>query len=188
MANHTTANHRGRAQTRLDREAIVAAGLELAASSGRATVSVRELGARLGADPTAIYRHFSSKEEVMRALLDAVIAESVAAVQAEPADWEQRLRELATHTLRTFIRYPAIGAEATTLTTHGPGELSAIELMLDAFTRAGLNDQDVVRHYALLAQHSLSGAAGIARAQAGGRARHRARERRQSLVRCAASP
>ena len=38
--------------------------------------------------------------------------------------------------------------------------------MLQAFTTAGLDEADVVRHYALLASHVLSTAAGIARARA----------------------
>jgi AcrR family transcriptional regulator len=150
-------------KVRLDRDRIVAAGLELAETPGIGTIAVRDLGASLGTDPTAIYRHFRSKEELMTALLDEVIARSVAEVEAPPEDWSTRLRQLAETTLHWFRRYPAVGAEAVVLTTHGPGELSAIELMLDAFTTAGLADDDLVQHYALMAGHILSGAAGIAR-------------------------
>ena len=60
-------------RARLDRESIIAAGLELAAS-GTSTISVRELGNHLGADPTAIYRHFRNKEQLMEALLDELIS------------------------------------------------------------------------------------------------------------------
>ncbi|GGI44708.1 AcrR family transcriptional regulator [Agromyces flavus] len=151
---------------RLDRDRIVAAGLELAATPGTSTISVRELGVRLGADPTAIYRHFRSKEQLMQALLDDLAARSVAEVTADPDDWRERLRQLAQATLRLFTQYPAVGVEATVLTTHGPGELAAVEFMLDAFSRAGLEGDDLVRHYALLASHVLSSAAGIARARA----------------------
>lgn len=148
---------------RLDRDTIIAAGLELAAVPGATSISVRELGARLGADPTAIYRHFRNKEHLMEALLDELISRSVAAVTADPDDWRERLRQLAMSTLEIFSAYPAVGVEATVLTTHGPGELDAVEFMLDAFSRAGLSDDDLVRHYALLASHVLSSAAGIAR-------------------------
>ena len=150
---------------RLDRDRIIAAGLELAAVPGSMSISVRELGARLGADPTAIYRHFRNKEHLMQALLDELIVRSVAAVTADPSDWRERLRQLATSTLEQFVHYPAIGVEATVLTTHGPGELDVIEFTLDAFSRAGLTDDDLVRLYALLASHVLSSAAGIARAR-----------------------
>ena len=152
-------------RARLDPETIIATGLELAATRVTA-ISVRELGARLGADPTAIYRHFRSKDELMRALLDEVTLRALNSVDVPVEDWQGRLRALAGATLDLYSEYPAVGAEATTLTTHGPGELGAIELMLQAFTTAGLSEPDVVRHYALLASHVLSTAAGIARARA----------------------
>ncbi|MHA7268765.1 TetR/AcrR family transcriptional regulator [Arthrobacter sp. HLT1-20] len=148
---------------RLDRDTIIAAGLKLAAIPGSPSISVRELGALLDADPTAIYRHFRNKEDLMRELLDELIGQSVANVTADPANWRERLTQLATSTLDLFARYPAIGVEAIVLTTHGPGELDAVEFMLDAFARAGLAGDDLVRHYALLAAHILSSAAGIAR-------------------------
>lgn len=150
---------------RLDRATIVATGLELAETPGTTSLSIRELGARLGTDPTAIYRHFRSKDDLMRALLDEVIARSVSDVTADPADWRTRLRQLAAATLRHFARYPVIGQEATVLTTHGTGELDAIELMLDAFSRAGLSGDDLVRHYALGATYILSSAALMSRNQ-----------------------
>ncbi|MET0974975.1 MAG: helix-turn-helix domain-containing protein [Leifsonia sp.] len=152
-------------KARLDREAIIAAGLELAAAPGASSISVRELGASLGADPTAIYRHFRSKEHLMQALLDELITRSLVRVTADPADWQDRILQLAQATLDLFAEYPAVGVEAVVLTTHGPGELDVIELMLDAFSRAGLSGEDVVRHYALLASHMLSSAAGIARSR-----------------------
>jgi len=153
-----------RAKARLDPERIIAAGLELAARPGVRAISVRELGTMLGADPTAIYRHFRSKDDLMRVLLDRILAGSLAEVDAAGA-WDERLRGLAERTLVWAARYPAIAVESVVLTTHGPGELGAIELMLDAFREAGLSDDEIVRHYALLASHSLSGAAGIARAR-----------------------
>lgn len=153
-------------RARLDRALIVEAGLELASTPGVTTISVRDLGARLRADPTAIYRHFQSKDALMGALLDELNGRAAAAVHAPAEDWAERLRELSVSTLDLYIQHPAIGAEAMSLTTHGPGELAAIELMLDAFRRAGLDGAELVQHYALLASHVLSLAAGIARARA----------------------
>lgn len=152
---------------RLDRATIISAGLELAESTGSASLSIRDLGTKLGADPTAIYRHFRSKDDLMSALLDELTVRSLDAVRAAPEDWQERLRQLAAATLAEFARYPAVGQEAIVLTTHGPGELDAIEFMLDAFSRAGLTGDELVQHYALMATHVLSTAAGVARARAG---------------------
>ena len=151
---------------RLDRGTIIAAGLDLAETTGSASLSIRDLGARLGTDPTAIYRHFRNKEDLMSALLDELTVRSIAAVTAAPQQWQERLRQLSAATLTEFARYPAVGQEAIVLTTHGPGELDAIEFMLDAFSRAGLTGDELVQHYALMATHVLSSAAGVARARA----------------------
>ncbi|WP_269936660.1 TetR/AcrR family transcriptional regulator [Arthrobacter sp. HY1533] len=159
----TTPRSAASGRVRLDRETIIAAGLKLAASPGCSAISVRELGNLLDADPTAIYRHFRNKEHLMRELLDELIERSVASVKADPEDWRERLTQLAASTLDQFTQYPAIGVEAIVLTTHGPGELGAVEFMLDAFSRAGLSGDDLVRHYALMASQILSSAAGIAR-------------------------
>ncbi len=158
-------NGKAPTRVRLDRRMIIDAGMDLA-GTGVSSISVRDLGTRLGADPTAIYRHFASKDALMSALLDELNAVAAAAVDRPIADWAGRLRQLSEATLERFTHYPAIGAEATTLTTHGSGELAAIELMLEAFHQAGLRGRDLVRHYALLASHVLAGAAGIARARA----------------------
>lgn len=167
----TAASTSGRARgaprrVRLDADTIVAAGLELAATPGVSAISVRDLGARLGADPTAIYRHFRSKESLMQALLDELITRTLERVTAPREEWRTRLRELADATLELFAEHPAVAIEATVLTTHGSGELGAVEFMLDAFAHAGLDPDEQVRHYALLASHVLTSSAGIARARA----------------------
>lgn len=153
-------------KTRLDRDSIVEAGLRLASRPGAISISVRELGADLGADPTAIYRHFRSKESLMQSLLDRLFAMSLEDLTAPADDWKGRLRQLAASTLELFTQYPAIGVEAIVISTNGPAELEIVELMLDAFTRAGLPNDEVVRHYALYSEHLLSSAAGIARVRA----------------------
>jgi AcrR family transcriptional regulator len=153
-------------KVRLDRDTILAGALELAETPGVAAISFRDLGAHLGVDPTAVYRHFRSKDELMRALLDRIAERSLADIDVPVDDWRGRLRALAMSTLRHFERCPAIGVEATVLTTNGPAEHEAIEFMLEAFSRAGLEGDDLVQHYALFAVQVLSGGANIARARA----------------------
>ena len=152
-----------RTKARLDAETIIAAGLQIAARPGATAVTVRELGALLGADPTAIYRHFRSKENLMGALLDRLFAMSLERVTAPREEWRTRLTQLATATIDLFTEYPAIGAEAIVLSTGGPAELEIVELILDGLSVAGLEGEDIVRHYAAQSTYVLSYSAGIAR-------------------------
>lgn len=153
-------------KVRLDQDSIIAAALEVSRESRGSTLHAKELGVRLGVDPTSIYRHFRNKQHLMEALLDELNARSVRAVTAPPEQWQERLRQLARSTLVEYRTHPAIAAGAMVLTTHGAGEHDAIELMLDAFTRAGLDAEGAVQHYALLSTHILSVASGIAIAHA----------------------
>jgi len=152
---------------RLDRATIVATGLEIASRPRTSAISIRTLGTALGADPTAVYRHFRGKDDLMRALLDEVQAIALSTVSGSEGDWRERLRRLSRATLETFVQYPAIAVEATVLTTNGPAELATMELILAAFAEAGLSGSDLVRHYALFASFVLSEAAGIARGRTG---------------------
>jgi AcrR family transcriptional regulator len=149
-------------RTRLSREVIIQAGLELGARADTASISVRNIGALLGADPTAVYRYFPSKQALMEALLDEVLSRVLARVDFS-ADWRSRLLDLATGTLIEFVAFPSIAIEATVLTTNGPAETDTIECILSAFAEAGLAGDPLVQHYAFYASYVLSGAAGIAR-------------------------
>ncbi len=154
----------GVSRTRLSRDVIIQAGLQLGARSDPAAVSVRNIGAALGADPTAIYRYFPSKQALMEALLDELFVRVIARVDFS-ADWRQRLIELAAGTLDELVAFPSIAIETTVLTTNGPGETETIEYILSAFAEAGLTGDALVQHYALYASFVLSEVAGIARSR-----------------------
>lgn len=151
---------RAKERVALDRDAILAAATELAASG--AAITFRGLGSALGADPTAIYRRFRDKDELMGALLDGLIADSLAGVDRD-APWRDQLREGAVRTIDTFAAHPQVGAEATTIDTGGPGELAVIDWILHQLGRAGLDKQQVVRCYAAYSSYVLAAAATLSR-------------------------
>ena len=67
---------RGSTRARLDRESIIAAGLELAATRARPRSRCANWAPTSAPIPTAIYRHFRSKEHLMQALLDELTSRS----------------------------------------------------------------------------------------------------------------
>jgi AcrR family transcriptional regulator len=152
-----------RTAARLDLETIVTAGLAIASRPGTQAVTVRELGAQLGADPTAIYRYVRSKDGLVQVLLDRIIGMAVDRVEAPTSEWREYLRQSSEHTLATFVEYPAIGAEAVRLSSDGDNELHIIEGVLDAFGHAGLDDIERVRFYAIWSVFVISFCAGVAR-------------------------
>lgn len=153
-------------RVRLDAAQIVTASLEVAAETPSPTFSATKLGAQLGVDPSAVYRHFRNKGHLMEALLDELHVRSVAGVTAPRSEWRERIRQLAETTLVVFSTYPSIAGEAMVVTTHGPGELDAMELILAALETAGLRGDDTVHYYALISSFIMATASGIARSRA----------------------
>ena len=155
MVTQPAARRAPRPRPQLDRDTILDAALRLAAQEGTDAVTVRMLGAELGADPTAIYRHFSDKDALFAAAIDRLIGMVNGRLPAD-ADWQDRLRLAAVGMLDVMLAHPALGAHVGTLTTGGNNELLAVELTLDAFRSAGLDDGDTLRYYGMYSSYVLS--------------------------------
>ena len=151
------------AKAPLDREVFVEAAFRLASRPHTLSLTYRDLGKEVGVDPTAIYRHFQSKESLMQELLDRLFKMAHARMTTPTLQWEDCLAEFAGATLDTFLEYPAIAVTATSLTTSGQGELDSIELMLACFSEAGLQGRALAEQYAIFGAYVLAGAAGLAR-------------------------
>ncbi len=140
---------------RLDRQTILDAALRIAARPGMTEVRFRDLGKELGADPTAVYRHFGSKAQIMSAVIDRLMDDIARGLPID-SDWRGLLQAMAERSLETFIAHPAIGAHLTDSRPVGPGELSLIEISMRAFEDAGLDGDALVEYYAAFSGMLLS--------------------------------
>ena len=120
----------------LTRELLVRESLRLLDADGVAGFSLPKLGRALGADPTAIYRHFASKDELILAIADALIEEGLNGI--EPAQcWVDTLSEIARRARRACLAHPAAASLTTYRTTQGPAEMRAVDLIIRALHQAG---------------------------------------------------
>ncbi|MFP4148275.1 MAG: TetR/AcrR family transcriptional regulator [Nitriliruptoraceae bacterium] len=142
----------------LDPEVIIDASLRLARKPDPSAMSFRALGRELGVDPTAIYRHFQDRNELLEAALDRLMLDVVAAVRPE-GPWRDRLRAHANAYLEVIVTHPVIGAEAGHRRTGGPGEFALLEVLLSALAEAGLSPEQVGRYFPLLAGYAAAMAA-----------------------------
>src|SRR4051812_44183219 len=109
----------------LSRRRILDAAQALIDREGDSALTFRRLGAELGADPTAAYRHFRNKDELLLALGDRLLGEAVdptiAAIPAG-AGWRTHLR-LSAHSLRnTLVRHPRLATLISVRVTQGEHE------------------------------------------------------------------
>jgi AcrR family transcriptional regulator len=138
----------------LTRELLVRESLRLLDQHGVAGFSLPRLGRALGADPTAIYRHFASKDDLVIAIADALIEEGFRGI--EPSDcWVRTLSELAHSARRTALAHPAAASLTSYRTTQGPAEMRAVEMILGALHQAGFTGKEAAVTYRAFGDFSL---------------------------------
>lgn len=150
-AGATIAGPRGRRDrgVSLSADLIVDRALELTEREGAAVLSMRRLGEELGVNPTAVYRHFRDKDDLVLACLDRLIDNAYAAIEPglDRRDWRGVLRAVADQSWRSCQSHPAIYSMAFFRTTGGPGERKMVELLVSTLAGAGLSPERTVLHY-----------------------------------------
>ncbi|MGH3403407.1 MAG: TetR/AcrR family transcriptional regulator [Streptosporangiaceae bacterium] len=87
-------------------ELIIRQSLRLLDDNGVDGFSMPKLGLALGADPTAVYRHFASKDDLVLAIADHLIAEAMDGLEPQ-ACWIETLVEAARRLRRVYLAHPA---------------------------------------------------------------------------------
>jgi len=155
MATDDNDGHRPRLKRGvLTRELIVAEALRLLDAAGVAGFSLPKLGRALGADPTAVYRHFGSKDDLVLAVADALIAESVAGMR--PTDcWVETLEQSSRQIRKIYLAHPAAASIASYRTTQGESEMRAVNIIIDCVLRAGFEGRRAAEVYRAIGDFGL---------------------------------
>jgi AcrR family transcriptional regulator len=105
---------------RLDRAGILDAAERIVGFEGLAALTMRRIGSELGADPTAVYRHFRNKDALLVCLADRMFATEPA---LDPAmAWQGQLRILTRHHFERYRAHPDLG----TLLARQPDDLPSL--------------------------------------------------------------
>lgn len=134
----------------LTRSSIIEAALRIMDEAGEAKLTFARLGQELGSSPSAMYRHFANRDEIIDALGNELIRISLDGY-APSAFWEDSLWDLAVRAWRTYELHPAAASQTYFRVTRGPHELQAVDAILQALFAAGLTEEDAVTHYHLFA-------------------------------------
>ena len=148
----------------LSRDTIIDVALRLTRDEPTTPLTLARLGAELGADPTALYRHFRNRDELLLAVFDRMYAD-VAARYVHDPDWRASLRSVALAMRGALLERPALIAEVGYRFTGGPHERAAIDLTGRIFERAGLSGEAArlqVRAFGeLMLSHAAMSAASV---------------------------
>jgi AcrR family transcriptional regulator len=136
---------------RLDRELIVQAAQRILADEGLGRLTVRRIGAELGADPTAIYRHFRSKDELVAELVDLAF---LSLPDPDPAlPWQDRLRLGLRAALALYRDNPDFAIALSHQSDDTPGLRRVAEQVLSILADAGLDVRQRAVGYQLLTNY-----------------------------------
>ena len=136
---------------------IVMASMRVLDTEGPAALTFNRLGKELQASPTAVYRHYASRQELLLAVaehLDFLSLENY----SPSDDWRNDLTQLAWRAWDVANLHPAAASIAMGLITNGVNELSAVEAVLRAIRTAGLRGRQAVIHYQVYANLVLGAA------------------------------
>ena len=138
---------------RLDRDVIVRAAQRVLDEDGLGAFTLRRIGTELGADPTAIYRHFRDKDELVIELADRAFS----AVSApDPAlAWQERLRLLLRGALELYQANAGFAIQLSRQPDDTPGLQRIAELMLGTLAEAGLQPRDRAVVYQLATNYAV---------------------------------
>jgi AcrR family transcriptional regulator len=97
----------GTQAVRLDRESILEAAERIVGSEGLSKLTMRRIGAELGVDPTAVYRHFRNKEELLTRLAERLFSTAPEIDRELP--WQDQLRIHMRHSFDRYRTHPDLG-------------------------------------------------------------------------------
>ncbi len=123
----------------LSQEQIVAEAIKLLDADGLEALSMRKLGAALGAVATAVYWHVANKEELMELAVDQIYGEIEVPEVASQDDWRQAAVTCATSFRSVIHQHPWMGATLADvgLTYLGPNMMRVSDRMLALYEAAG---------------------------------------------------
>ncbi|MFT4124872.1 MAG: TetR/AcrR family transcriptional regulator [Gordonia sp. (in: high G+C Gram-positive bacteria)] len=158
MPDNPTRPRRRRSLAFLNQELIVDAAMAVIDADGADALTFRRLGTELGTDHTAVLRHFRSKDELLLAIADRLLADAVGAVEVSD-DWRTTLADLATAIRRACGAHPGVATMVAGRTVRSDAEFRGADIVLGALRQAGLDGRDAASCYRALVDVALAYAA-----------------------------
>ncbi len=142
MQDEHEKSRRGRRGIR--RQDLVEAALEMLAAEGDQNFSVRKLATAVGVDGMTILHHFKSREGLMRAVADAMVA--TLDIERPKGQWRDVLLEVARRYRGLAVRYPKAFGIVTRYQTSGPADFELGEIVYAALLDAGFDEEAAADH------------------------------------------
>lgn len=141
----------------LSRERVVAAACEIVEQEGFAALNMRRVAEAFGVTPMSLYRYVHDKEELVDAVLDALMDRTP--VPRVGGTWQQRVRKLMTWLEQELERYPDVLALRLQRPLLSRGALTLTEAVMAALVDGGFSPEQAARAYRALFAYTFGYAA-----------------------------
>jgi AcrR family transcriptional regulator len=132
----------------LNRERVLRTAVALADESGIDSLTMRELGQRLGVEAMSLYNHVANKDDILDGMVDLVVGEI--ALPSDAADWKEAMRRRAISARAVFSRHPWASMLIDSRQSSGPERLRYFDWVLGTLRRAGFSLEMTVRAFSLV--------------------------------------
>jgi len=138
----------------LSRELILEAALGIVGTDDMNELTMSRLGRALDADPSAVYRHFRNKDELLLAMADVLMEEVLTTY--EPADDPlDNLRHMTWVLRRAYLRRPGLALAVAPRFTGGAAETHIVRTMIENMKELGYDETDAIALVRGLAEMTL---------------------------------
>jgi len=138
----------------LSRELILEAAFRIVDAGQATAVTMSRLGRELDADPSAVYRYFRSKDELLLAMADVMLEESMNSFVDGDAPVEN-LRRMCWTLRRSYLQRPGLAREVASRFTGGAAEAASVRHMLHNMAELGYGQDEAILRTRALAELTL---------------------------------
>jgi AcrR family transcriptional regulator len=132
----------------LSRERVLAAAVSLVDEAGLGSLTMRELGQRLGVEAMSLYNHVANKDDILDGMVDLVVGEID--LPSDTADWKEAMRRRATSAQAVFTRHPWASGLVDSRQSSGPARLRYFDWVVGTLRRAGFSLEMSARAFSIL--------------------------------------
>ncbi|MEV7012065.1 TetR/AcrR family transcriptional regulator [Streptosporangium sp. NPDC051022] len=143
------------ARRSLSRELILDASMRLLAERGLDDLTLRNLGKELGVDPTAIYRYFRDKDELLFGVSEQFLAGAVEGFEVDHGDWSGSIRRLCLRMRDALLTQPRIAPLIASRPPQCSAEYHFTELLLTSIDDAGFAGEEAAYVYHALVEYTI---------------------------------
>lgn len=132
----------------LTKERVLQAAVDLADREGLGALTMRRLGAELGVEAMALYKHVANKEAILDGLVERVVGEIE--IPDESIDWKEAMRRRAISARDVLTRHSwAIGL-LEERGAQGPAAMRYLDTILGKLRAGGFSVENAAHAFMLL--------------------------------------